>query len=225
MQDPALGSDRSIAGQIARALAERIVVGEIAPGARLLQDHVAEEFQASHVPVREAFRRLEAQGLVVSEPRRGVRVPGLDPAVITEVTEMRAALETLALRHALPKITEADLAEAERAADDSEASDDIRVWEEANRRFHRVTVQPCGMPRLLRFIDDLHATSARFLFATWREMDWEARSEAEHRELLAALRAKDEARALEILRQHILAAGEALRAGVEQGVVDPDGGA
>ena len=66
----------TIASRISRALAERIIHGELVPGSRLAQDHIAEEFGASHVPVREAFRRLESQGLVASEPRRGVRVAG-----------------------------------------------------------------------------------------------------------------------------------------------------
>lgn len=56
----ALEMDQSVAGRIAAALAERIVSGALSPGSRLMQDHVAEEFQASHVPVREAFRKLEA---------------------------------------------------------------------------------------------------------------------------------------------------------------------
>ncbi|MCJ9674875.1 GntR family transcriptional regulator, partial [Neorhizobium sp. SHOUNA12B] len=59
----------TIASRISRVLADRIVRGELAPGARLRQDHIAEEFETSHVPVREAFRRLEAQGLAISEPR------------------------------------------------------------------------------------------------------------------------------------------------------------
>jgi DNA-binding GntR family transcriptional regulator len=104
----AKADDRSIAGEIARTLGARIVEGELAPGAPLRQDHVAAEFGASHIPVREAFRRLEAQGLVVAAPRRGVRVAPLDAAAITEVTEMRAALEALALRHAVPRLTAAD---------------------------------------------------------------------------------------------------------------------
>src|SRR5437868_14069894 len=101
--------DNSVADRIGRALSERIVNGLLAPGARLMQDHIAEEFQASHVPVREAFRKLEAQGLVVSKPRCGVRVSQLEPAMVSEVTEMRAALESLALSHALPRLREADL--------------------------------------------------------------------------------------------------------------------
>jgi DNA-binding GntR family transcriptional regulator len=95
---------QSVAGRIAAALAERIVSGVLSPGSRLMQDPVAEEFQASHVPVREAFRKLEGQGLVINKPRCGVRVSQLDPGMVLEVTEMRAALEGLALHHALPRL-------------------------------------------------------------------------------------------------------------------------
>ena len=64
-------SEETLAARISRHLADRIIAGEIEPGSRLRQDHIAEEFGASHVPVREAFRRLEAQGLAISEPEAG----------------------------------------------------------------------------------------------------------------------------------------------------------
>src|SRR5882757_5943061 len=108
-QEGVVGNDGSVPSQIVRVLAHRIVSGALVPGAKIRQDEIADEFRASHVPVREAFRKLEAQGLVVSEPRRGVWVAPLDPAAVTEITEMRAALEALALRHAIPNLTEADL--------------------------------------------------------------------------------------------------------------------
>src|SRR5260221_3793251 len=107
--------DDSLAGHIAGVLSERIVSGLLSPGERLMQDHIAEEFQASHVPVREAFRKLEAQGLVVSKPRCGVRVSDLDAVMVGEVTEMRAAMESLALSHALPRLREPDLDAARHA--------------------------------------------------------------------------------------------------------------
>ncbi|KAJ34563.1 GntR family transcriptional regulator, partial [Agrobacterium tumefaciens] len=99
----------TIAARISRTLADRIVRGELSPGERLRQDHIAAEFGASHVPVREAFRRLEAQGLAASIPRRGVRVADFGLDDVREVAEMRAALEVLALRHAIPNMTSAIL--------------------------------------------------------------------------------------------------------------------
>ncbi|MBB3809171.1 GntR family transcriptional regulator [Pseudochelatococcus contaminans] len=197
----------TLAVRISRTLADRIIAGEIEPGTRLRQDYVAEEFGASHVPVREAFRRLEAQGLAVSEPRKGVRVASFALSEVREVAEMRAALEVLALRHAAPNITPAILDAAEEATRAGDNSHDVRSWEEANRRFHRLIVEPCGMPRLLAAIDDLHAASARFLFAAWR-LDWEARTDHDHRAILAALRKGDVETACATLARHVQWVGQ-----------------
>lgn len=200
----------SVAGRIAQALSERIVSGLLSPGERLMQDHIAEEFRASHVPVREAFRKLEAQGLVVSKPRCGVRVSDLDPALVAEVTEMRAAMESLALSHALPRLREADLDAARHALVEGEASDQIAVWEAANRRFHFAITAPCGMSRLMALIGDLHRSDARFLFATWKQLDWQPRSAAEHQAILDAVTRRDGEGARALLEAHIREAGRAL---------------
>jgi DNA-binding GntR family transcriptional regulator len=202
--------DDSVAGRIARMLSERIVSGLLAPGERLMQDHIAEEFQASHVPVREAFRKLEAQGLVVNKPRCGVRVSHLEPATVTEVTEMRAALESLALFHALPRLGEADLDAARQALAEGEASDQIAVWEAANRRFHLAITAPCAMPRLMGSINDLHRSDARFLFATWKQLDWQPRSDTEHWAILDAVTRRDSEGARALLEAHVREAGRAL---------------
>lgn len=195
-------SAETVPARISRILAERIIAGQLAPGARLRQDHIAEEFGASHVPVREAFRRLEAQGLAVSEPRKGVRVAGFDLAEVKEVAAMRAVLEELALRHAAPHLTTAILAAAEEACKAGDNSRDVREWEAANRHFHRLILTPCDMPRLLASIDDLHATSARFLFVAWQS-NWEARTDHDHRAILAALRKGDTDTACATLARHV----------------------
>lgn len=207
--------DRSVAERIAEVLTRRIVLGELPPGHRVGQDAVAAEFHASHVPVREAFRRLEARGLLVSAPRRGVRVAPIAPEAVHEVTEMRAALEVLGLRNAAQALTDADLQEARQALAAAEESGELIVWEEANRRFHRALVTPCRMPRLLQAIDDLHQASARYLLATWKNLDWEPRSDAEHRAILDALTRGDVEAAAAALREHILDAGRALRRRLE----------
>lgn len=194
--------DDTIASRISRVLAERIISGVLTPGERLRQDHIAEEFGASHVPVREAFRLLEAQGLAVSEPRRGVRVAAFDLKEVREVAEMRAVLEVLALRHAIPHLTAAILDRAEAATVAADTSRDVRSWEAANRAFHRLILEPCGMPRLLASIDDLHAASARFLFSAWRT-SWEARTDHDHRAILTALREGRGDEAAKILKRHV----------------------
>lgn len=192
----------TIAARIGRELAERIVRGEIAPGERLRQDHFAGEFGTSHVPVREAFRRLEAQGLAVSEPRRGVRVADFTLKDVREVAEMRAALEVLALRNAVPHLTPAILDAAEQATRDGDLAADVFAWEEANRRFHRLITAPCGMPRLMEAIDALHAVGSRFLFSAWRS-GWEQRTDHDHRAILTALRVGRGEEAAQILQRHV----------------------
>lgn len=203
--------ESSVANAIAQVLAERIVAGLLAPGEALRQDHVATEFQASHVPVREAFRRLEAQGLVVSLPRRGVRVAPLDPATVLETAEMRAELEPLALRHAFPRLGPADLAEAEAALlADAEASD-VLALEAANKRFHRAITWPCDMPRLRAAIADLQQASARAMVAMWQTLPaWQPRSMDEHRTILQAIRRGNENESASLLAKHIRDGGRAL---------------
>jgi len=208
--------DDTVVGRITSILGQRIVSGQLPPGERLRQDRIAAEFGASHVPVREAFRRLEAQGLASGEPRRGVRVAALSPAMVLEVTEMRAALEALALRHAIARMPQSAIESARAAISEAEASDDMAILEQANRRFHRALLEPCGMPRLMSTIDDLHHASSRFLLATWRERNWQNRSDNEHRLILAAIIERDGDKASGLLREHINAAGCALVEGLAE---------
>jgi len=219
---PVLDLDQSISGRIARELADRIISGALAPGSPLRQDHVAEELGASHVPVREAFRKLEAQGLVVSKPRCGVRVSQIDPGVVLEVTEMRAALESLALHHSMPRMSVSSLDAARQALAEAEASDRIADWEAANRRFHMTLIEPCGMPRLLDTISDLHRSAARFLYATWKDLDWQPRSDSEHRAILRAVKRGDGARARTLLEAHVRDAGAALVERLRESAADFD---
>lgn len=209
-EDAQAPESESVAERIARILGNRIVTGALAPGTPVRQDHVASQFRASHIPVREAFRKLEAQGLLVAEPRRGVRVAPVDAAAVVEVTAMRAALEVLALRRSFPRLGRRELERARDALAESAKSDSVAVWEQANRRFHRAVTAPCAMPRLLAAIDDLHRASARYLFLTWRTLDWQSRSDREHQAILAALEAGDIDAAAVTLDRHIVEAGNAL---------------
>ena len=201
-------SEETIVARIARILAARIIAGEIEADTPLRQDRVAEEFAASQVSVREAFRRLEAQGLAVSEPRRGVRVAGFSLDEVREVAEVRASLEVLAVQNAAPHLRRAILGEAEEVNRAGDRASGVAAWEEANRRFHRAILSPCGMPRLMRAIDDLHTASARFLFSGWRA-EWDVPTDRDHRAILAALRAGEVETACALLGRHVQSTGTA----------------
>src|SRR5277367_3812575 len=111
---------------IADWLRAAILSGALAAGTRVNQDRVAAEQGVSHIPVREALRRLEAEGLVTFAPRRGFFVARLSAEDAEELGEMRAALEALAIRLAAPRLTTADLEAAAAALAAADGSDDLR---------------------------------------------------------------------------------------------------
>lgn len=193
----------TVAERIARVIGERIVAGELAAGTPLRQDHIAEEFDASHVPAREAFQLLRAQGLVVSEPRRGMRVAPLDQASIQETVEIRAALETLALRLAAPRINAAAFERIELALAAGDQAKTIEEWERANRNFHRELLIPCRMPRLLSMLDDLQLANSRIIFSATRSAGWRPGSSHAHRQIVDTLKKRDFHSAVSLLDAHI----------------------
>lgn len=192
----------TIADTIYDSLSQQIITGALTAGEKLRQDHIARAFDTSHVPVREALLRLQAHGLAKSEPRRGMRVTALDPVEMREVIEMRVALEPLALQYAVQNLTPNALVRAEEARLACDAAETMPEWEARNRAFHRAILTPCGLPRLLRTIDDLHIASARYLFAHWRPK-WEQRVDSDHAALMQAIQKKDTAGAVSILVRHI----------------------
>ncbi len=193
----------TVAQRIARVIGERIVSGELLPRTPLRQDRIAEEFDASHVPAREAFQLLRAQGLVTNEPRRGVRVAPLDSNAIQEVIEIRAALETLALKLAIPRMNAASFELIEQVLAAGDQSKTMTEWEHANRAFHRALVTSCKMPRLLAMLDDLQLANSRIIFSTTRSSGWRPGSSYAHRQIVNALKQHDADEAVALLDAHI----------------------
>jgi DNA-binding GntR family transcriptional regulator len=191
------------AERIAHSLAERIVTGELPPGAPLRQIHVAEEFESSHVPVREAFQLLRTQWLAVSEPRRGMRVAPLDHVSMQEIIEIRASLETLALSHAGPRLNASSFEKVERAMLAGDRAQTMIEWEQANRIFHKELVAPCRMPRLLEMLDQLQLANSRIIFSVTRSAGWKPTSSHAHRQIVDALKMRDLPKAAALLDRHI----------------------
>ena len=102
--------------QIVDELRRRILSGDLARGERMPQDELARQFGASITPVREALRLLEAEGLVLSEPHRGVRVCGVDVDEVTATYIVRRLTESYAMRRATLRVSRRDLAQARRMA-------------------------------------------------------------------------------------------------------------
>ncbi len=146
-------------GRVAAVLRAEILDGSIAPGTRIRQEEVAERLGASRLPVREALRILNAEGLIVVEPNRGARVPNLDRREVEVLYRMRERLEPLALVESMPHLTELDLDRIVELQQRIEQNSDIREFLALDREFHLATYSACG-------IDHLQDTVTRLWNAT-----------------------------------------------------------
>jgi DNA-binding GntR family transcriptional regulator len=212
-----LASERDgVARGIERALREQIYKGVLPAGTQLRQDHIAARFGSSHIPVREALRRLENAGLVTFYPRRGAFVAGLSAPEAREMVEMRAALESLAAKVSVPVATELDWQAARAALARGDKSRELDVWAASNWAFHRALYAPCRRPRLLTAIEDLWVNTDRYLRVVWQTRNYQPKSQDEHRAILDAFMMRDADRAATLVARHITQAGEELIAFFEE---------
>jgi DNA-binding GntR family transcriptional regulator len=180
--------------------------GSLAPGVRLTETDLAARVGVSRTPVRQAIARLEAEGLLTHEPRRGLAVTRPDHAQVIELYVMREILEGAAARLAAQHATETELgALAELVAAEAGRLDDPRGLSEINIRLHGLIYLAARNRYLLRSLEQLSATMALLpsLLATGGRGP---AAHAEHRALLAALQARDGAAAEEVARAHVRAA-------------------
>lgn len=188
---------------VADVLRQAILRGILTAGQQLRQDEIARELGVSHIPVREALRQLEAEGLVRLRPYRGFEVSELSPEGVEELYEIRIPLECQALRLALPHLTEEDVRKAEQVLDAIDAADDPSVWSELNTEFHAVLYAPSRRQRLLNLIRTLRTNVDRYLRLYISVMQRKQFSQREHRRILDAVRKRDEAEALRALEEHL----------------------
>lgn len=198
-----LSGPRSTPAVVADVLREAILRGILAAGQQLRQEEIARQLGVSHIPVREALRQLEAEGLVRLRPYRGFEVSELSPEEVEELYEIRIPLECQALRLALPHLTDQDLEQAQAVLDAIDAEADPSAWSELNTRFHSILYAPSGRQRLLNLIRTLRTNVDRYLRLYISVMQRKAYSQREHRAILEAVRRRDEAQALRALEEHL----------------------
>ncbi len=187
------------------ALRQMIVTGDIPPGSELSQVKLAETIGVSTTPLREALRRLEAEGLVESRRNRRHRVPPFDPAELDAVYCHRVLLESLAISLSVPGMTGDDLGalradlSAMRAA-----ADDPAAWDAAHASFHLGLVSRCTPP-LREQIAGFMARSARYRRMSVLGDDPAGRStgDSEHEAIVEACAAGDSREAALLLARHL----------------------
>ncbi len=197
------------------SLRQAILDGSIAPGERLVESDLAETLNVSRMPIREAIRKLETEGLVEHQPRKGAIVKAFSEEDILEIYSIREAMEALsavqAVRRATPeeiKALEAAMDEIDRLCEMGEKASAAEIFE-ANRVFSEGVIEACHMPRLVQFINTYKEYLERFRRVTLARPERREVVRREHRAILEAIRDRDEKRAEALTREHIRGALEA----------------
>jgi DNA-binding GntR family transcriptional regulator len=194
----------SLVESISRDLREQILAGKLAPGKRISQLSIAEHYGVSRMPVREALRALSSAGLVVMESARGARVAPLDGTDLREVYLMRERLEPMAVALAVPRVSEADIAQAADLLKEMEglgAGDS--EWLRLDRQFHTMWYEHTAMPRLTRTIEQLWDVAQRYRAIFSMTPGAGSISDLEHWLMLEAIRRRSPADAEALLQVHL----------------------
>lgn len=194
-----------------RYLRAAILDGRLRPGTRLRQEAIARELGASRIPVREALRTLENEGLVNLTPHSGARVARLDYAEHAELYRIREELEPLALAESTPHLSDEALANLRALKLQIERSRDPGVWLVLDRQFHLASYAAAPMSRLLKMIEGFWNTTQQYrrVYYSMVAAEWSPEeptlpmTHIDHCLLLDALERRDASDASSMMRAHI----------------------
>jgi DNA-binding GntR family transcriptional regulator len=205
------------------SLRERILANDIAPGTRLVMRDVANDYEASDIPVREALRMLQRDGLVETTPYRGARVTTLTAKEVEETYFIRSHLESIATGLAAERITEAELGQLDVLMARMQAAVDAHDgpgFSEINHEFHRTIVASCGNDMLREMTMDIWQRHSGFQRVFRMVPGRAAKSQSEHEGIMAALRDHDAERAAQLALLHKRSVGESVSALVDERASD-----
>lgn len=210
---PAFSDRRLTADYVADALREAIRTGELGDGATLNQAAIATHFGVSRVPVREAMRQLQAEGLIDTRAHRLAVVRALDFERILEIYDLRALMEGYAIELAVARIGPPQLEAARALERQMEREGDHARWLELNARFHELLYAPSGAETTLELIGQLRARGERYvrLWSDGGGLHRPGEAGSEHLEILGLVEAGDAAGARAAIERHIGHTRERLR--------------
>lgn len=187
-------------------LREAILKGELVPGERLMEKQLAERMGVSRTPIREAIRKLELEGLVLMVPRKGAEVAKITEKDITDVLEVRATLESLAVRLACEKMDQEDLEKLEKLRDDFERAarnKEIETLIKKDVEFHDAIFAATGNDKLIHIVNNLREQIYRFRVKYISQMANYDVLVKEHEEIVKSIKNRDKIKAEEIVVRHI----------------------
>jgi DNA-binding GntR family transcriptional regulator len=211
---------QSLTSAVADKLRDQIIRGEIPEGAQLRQDAIATQYQVSRIPVREALRQLDAEGLIAIVPNRGAIVPALSPDDVEELFSIRALLEPEVLKLSIPRLTEQDFSEAAailcKYVSELRREDHVSAWGRLNWQFHSILYSRAILPRFMAVIRNVNNSGERYTRLQLYLTHGIKRANEEHHRILELCRDLDVATACTLLRDHILHAGQSLKEVLQQ---------
>lgn len=201
------GRHKTLSEFVLDELRKRIVLGYLAPGTRLAVDEVADELGSSRIPVREALRQLEAEGLIEGLPRRGVKVREMCKQDIDDAYGLLEAAELLAVHRATNKVSDAMLQEMHYWSDEMvrlfEAPPDPEAMLIAHRSFHFVVFDAIGEGLLLRHTKMLWNSCERFVMAAISDSGQRRENIEQHKEYIPLFKQKDTVGLTNLTRKHL----------------------
>lgn len=187
-------------------LRQAILRGELKPGERLLEIHLADKLGVSRTPIREAIRKLELEGLVLMIPRRGAVVAEITEKSLRDVLEVRRALEELAVKLACEKIGQEEIEELKMAAREFEEAletGDVTVYAEADVKFHDIIYRTTDNQRLIQLLYNLREQMYRYRVEYLKREEVHETLLVEHNHIIEMIEKRDEKRAVEAVCAHI----------------------
>ena len=187
-------------------LRQAILTGELKPGERLMEIHLANKLGVSRTPIREAIRKLELEGLVTMIPRRGAEVAQITEKSMNDVLEVRRSMDALCVELACERITEEALQELDSACDafaEAVTTKDIRRIAQADVALHDIIVQATGNLRLVQLINNLSEQMYRYRFEYLKDISRHQSLIQEHRIIFEGIKARNKEAASSAAKLHI----------------------
>jgi len=196
-----------------KTLRKAILTGELKPGERLMEIHLANRMGVSRTPIREAIRMLELEGMVTMIPRRGAEVAQITFKGLKDVLEVRGALDRLAIELACERISKEQLArlkEAMLAFEKSIKTKNEKVITQADVQFHDIIVEAGGNEKLAQMVSNLSEQVYRYRYECVKDASRHEELIMEHRRMYESIEKKDKAGATEAVKLHIAKQEEAI---------------
>jgi DNA-binding GntR family transcriptional regulator len=189
-----------------KKLRQEILLGQLAPGERLMEIHLAQRLGVSRTPIREAIRKLELEGLVIMIPRRGAEVAGITEKALRDVLEVRRSLEELAIELAVARMKEDDIKALEAARiefrEALNTNDMIRIAQ-ADEKFHDVIYAGTYNDKLVQLLNNLRDQIYRYRLEYIKDVGKRQLILIEHENILNAVKTRNLELGRRAMREHI----------------------